>query len=213
MGLRIGLKQTSSFVRLWEILMWYISLKFQYKNYFLNLWKRNARMMRAAEQGPKQESIRDWNIYWNLRLLCKIQRAQKKKKDKKSMGLREMLFICNGWTWKKFWCTAMADSPKSASIEKMCYMKSDSLWSWRYDWERCIRKLKGVSRNYLLTRTSSEQGWVGQFSGYVEAEVLLSRPDSKDLRDFARLPAAIDHGFEPRTSNRGYWIEGLFEVA
>jgi len=27
---------------------------------------------------------------------------------------------------------------------------------------------------------------VGPFSGYVEA--LLSRPDSKDLRDFARLP-------------------------
>jgi len=33
-------------------------------------------------------------------LLCKIQRAQ--KKDKKSMGLREMLFLCLGWTGKKF---------------------------------------------------------------------------------------------------------------
>jgi len=88
-GLRLGLKQTSSFVRLWEILMWYISLKFQYKNYFLNLWKRNARMMRAAEQGPKQESIRDWNIYWNLRLLCKIQRAQKKRKTKNQWALEK----------------------------------------------------------------------------------------------------------------------------
>jgi len=39
MGLRIGLKETSSFVRLWGILMCYISLKFQFKNYFLNLWK------------------------------------------------------------------------------------------------------------------------------------------------------------------------------
>jgi len=34
---------------------------------------------------------------------------------------------------------------------------------------------------------------------YVEAEVLLSLPDSKDLRDFARLPTTIDHGFEPRS--------------
>ena len=46
----------------------------------------------------------------------------------------------------------------------------------------------------------------------MEAEVLLGRPDSKDLRDFASLPTAIDHGFEPRTSNRVYWIED-FEVA
>jgi len=85
------------------------------------------------------------------------------------MGLREMLFFCRGWTWKKLWRTAMADSPKSASIEKMCQMKR----------------------------------WVGQFSGFGEAEVLLvSRPDSKDLRDCARLPTAIDHGFELRTSNR-----------
>jgi len=63
-----------------------------------------------------------------------------------------------------------------------------------------------------LTSTSSEWGWVGQFSGSVEAEVLSSRPDPKDLRDFARLPTAFDHGFEPWTFNRIYWIKE-FEVA
>jgi len=54
-----------------------------------------------------------------------------KKKEKKTMGLivREMLFSCCGCTWKKFWCTAMADSPKSAFIEKMCQLKNDFLWS------------------------------------------------------------------------------------
>jgi len=50
----------------------------------------------------------------------KFNVREKKKKDKKSMGLREVLFFCRGWTWKKLWRTAMADSPKSASIEKMC---------------------------------------------------------------------------------------------
>ena len=39
--------------------------------------------------------------------------------------------------------------------------------------------------------------------------MLLSRPDSKDLRDFARLPPAIDHGFEPRTSNRVIELKNL----
>jgi len=57
---------------------------------------------------------------------------------------------------------------------------------------------EGCFRSYLLT---SEKAWVGQFSGFVEAEVLLSRPDSKDLRDLARLPTAIDHGFEPLTDS------------
>jgi len=40
--------------------MRHISLKFQDKNYFL---KTNARMICAVEQGPKQESIQDWNTY------------------------------------------------------------------------------------------------------------------------------------------------------
>jgi len=42
--------------------------------------------------------------------------------------------------------------------------------------------------------------------------MLLSRPDSKVLHDFARLPTAFHRGFEPRTSNRVYLIEE-FEVA
>ena len=39
-------------------------------------------------------------------------------------------------------------------------------------------------------------------SGSVAGEVSPIRPDSKDLRDFARLPTAFNRGFEPRTSNR-----------
>jgi len=35
-----------------------------------------------------------------------------------------------------------------------------------YDWERCMWRMKGISRRYLLTRNSSEWGWVGQLNGY-----------------------------------------------
>jgi len=42
-----------------------------------------------------------------------------------------------------------------------------------------------------------ECGWVGQLSGSVGGEVLPIQPDSKDLGDFARLPSAFNHGFEP----------------
>jgi len=47
---------------------------------------------------------------------------------------------------------------------------------------------------------------VGQLtiSGSVKAKVLLIRPVSKNLRDFARLPKAYNRGFEPRTSNLYY---------
>jgi len=57
--------------------------------------------------------------------------------------------------------------------------------------------MKGVSRSFLLT---SEKGWVSQFSGNVEAEVSLSRPDSKDLSDFARL-LITDLNHEPLTDS------------
>jgi len=33
-----------------------------------------------------------------------------RKKIKKSMGFTDMLFFCRGWTFQKFWHTAMADS-------------------------------------------------------------------------------------------------------
>jgi len=64
--------------------------------------------------------------------------------------------------------------------------------------------MKGVSRRYLLMRTSSEWGWVGPFGGSVKVEVLLSPPGSKDLRDFARLTTVFDRGFERRSSNLYY---------
>ena len=75
-------------------------------------------MMRATEQGRKQESIRE--IELSLRLLCKIQRAQTKtKKTKNQWALEKCYSFVVVVLGKKFWCTAMADSPKSASIEKM----------------------------------------------------------------------------------------------
>jgi len=64
---------------------------------FLKL-KINARItMHAAEQGPKQESIQDWNIYWNIKLLCETHIVQKQKKNK-STGFTEMFFFCRGCT-------------------------------------------------------------------------------------------------------------------
>jgi len=135
-----------------------------------------------------------------------------------------MLFFERGRTWKKFLHTGMADSAidrEGIIVANWCAYREnvyDEKWylflSWRYDWERCMWKMKAVSRRYLLllARTSSEWGWAGQLSGSVEAEELLSRPDSKDLRDFSRLPTAFDDGFESQTSDPVYWIIE-FEVA
>jgi len=60
----------------------------------------------------------------------------KKKEEKKTMGLTEMLFLCRGWTLKNSWRTAMADSAMdyevifvaNRSIEKMCSMKNASFF-------------------------------------------------------------------------------------
>jgi len=52
----------------------------------------------------------------------------------------------------------------------------------------------GVSRF-----SASELGLVGQLRGSMEGEVIPIRPGSKDLRDFARLPTALNHGYEPQT--------------
>ena len=80
-----------------------------------------------------------------------------------------------------------------------------------YDWERCMWRMKGISRRYLLTRTSSQWGWVRPFSDSVKAEVLLSRPDSEDLA-IARLTSAFDRGFERRSSwpNLTYFTKASF---
>jgi len=55
---------------------------------------------------------------------------------------------------------------------------------WRATSWRALRQIWGQVE-YLLC------GWRG--------EVLPIRPDSKDLRDFARLPTAFKREFEPRT--------------
>jgi len=93
-------------------------------------------------------------------------------------------------------------SPKAASIEKMCKIKSDILMSWGNNWERCKWISKGVSRRNLLKSSSSEWGWLGQFDGSEEREVLYIWPDAKDLRDFVRLCVEFKRGFESPTSNR-----------
>jgi len=41
---------------------------------------------------------------------------------------------------------------------------------------------------------------LGILSGSVDSEVLPIRPDSKDRREFLRLPMAIQSRIEPRTS-------------
>jgi len=41
-------------------------------------------------------------------------------------------------------------------------MKSYILWSWRYNLERCMWKIKGVSRRCFVTRTSSGWGWASK---------------------------------------------------
>jgi len=121
--------------------------------------------MRAAEQGPKQESIQDWNIHSNLRLLGEIQRAQKKTKNQWAL---EKCYSFAAVGLGKNSCALRCLIRQNLRLSRMCQMKSDFPWSWiRYDWERSIRKMKGFSRSYLLTRTLSEYGWVGQFSGYV----------------------------------------------
>jgi len=109
MGLRIRLKQTSSFERLWEMLMWYISLKFQYKNYSLNFWKLSHEWCVQRNKGLSKNRFK---IEISIKILgysVKFNVRKKKEKDKKSMGLREMLFFCRGWTkklWRKLWWLA-----------------------------------------------------------------------------------------------------------
>jgi len=82
--------------------MCHISLKFQDKNYFLKL---NARMMRAAEQGPCKNPLKIEISIKTFRYSVKFE-----ERKKKSMGFTEILFLCRGWTWRKVWHTAMTDS-------------------------------------------------------------------------------------------------------
>jgi len=151
MGLRIGLKQTSSFVRWWEILMWYISLKFQFKNYSLNLWKLTQEWCVQRNKGISKNRFK---IKISIKILgysVKFNERKKKERQKISGPQRNFILLrrlylekimahCNGW------------------FAKICVYRENVLdeRSWRYDWERCIRKMKGVSRSYLLTCTSSE---------------------------------------------------------
>jgi len=89
----------------------------------------NARMICAAEQGPKQESIQDWNIR-RLLIVIEIRRALKKK----SIGFTKMLFLYEGWTWKILWYTAMADSAidwKVIIFSDRCVFRGNVLhWKW-----------------------------------------------------------------------------------
>ena len=54
--------------------------------------------------------ILGWSVKFNVR----------KKKDKKQWALEKYYSFAAVGLGKKIWRTAMADSPNSASIEKMC---------------------------------------------------------------------------------------------
>ena len=147
-GASYGVK-TYKFLCTLVIVMWYISLKFQDRNFFLNLWKLTHELCVQRNRGLSKNGF---NIEISIKTLgYSVKFNVRKKKKKKDENQWALEYFCRGWTWKKNWRTAMADSQKSASIEKMCLMKRDFLWSWRYDWERCFRKVKGVSRSYILT--------------------------------------------------------------
>jgi len=203
---RIGLELTNSFVRSWEILMCHISLKFQEKN-ILKSFENYARIVRGTEQRPKIEISR---LKYPLKFSVTLWNSTCVKKGK-PMGFTKMLFFSRRWTCKKIWRTAMADSGtdsemiilslKAASVEKTCVRKGDIILSWRYDWEMCMWKMKGVSRHYLLKRTLSEWCRVGQFSCSMEVEELPIFPDSKEICGFTKLPSILSRGLELRRFN------------
>ena len=69
--------------------------------------------------------------------------------------------------------------------------------------EKVHWRIKGISRCYLLRVLRQSKVGLGRSIHrlHVEGEVLLSRPGSMDLRDFAMLPTAFNGGFKPRSIN------------
>jgi len=145
--------------------------------------------MRAAEQGPKQESIRDRNIHWNLRLLCKIQRAQKK--------INRL---------RKCYSFAAGGLKKNSAALRWLIRQNLRLSRKRVRWKAIFFGSEGMigkgalEKRRVFPGTTSWRVLRQSKVGLVNSAATwkprcLSRQDSKDLRDIARLPA---HGYWSR---------------
>jgi len=136
----------------------------------------------------------------------------REKKRKISMGFTELLIFCRGWTWKKFWHTVMVDCATDWEViivAKSCVYRENVLNEKLFSFVPKVwlgkvhEENEGhFRRRYLQACILSEWGWMGIFRCFEEGKVLHILPDSKDLRDFARLRAAFNRGFELRTSGR-----------
>ena len=171
--------------------------------------------MRAKEQGPKQESIRDWNIHYNIRLLWNSTCTKKKDRVTNGRVLQVCYSLAAVGLGKKVWHTALADCAIDWEVvvangcvyrENVCDEKRYLFLSWRYDWERCMC-MKGASRHYLLLLARTSSGrlsrtilWLRRSRG-----VTISRSDSED-RTFAILwgyprHSITDSNHEPLTES------------
>jgi len=83
MGLRIGWEQTNSFVRLWEILIGQISMKFQDKNSFLKLWKLTHEWCVQRNEGLSKDRFK---IEISLKCFGYTVEFDKRKKGLKING-------------------------------------------------------------------------------------------------------------------------------
>jgi len=181
-GLRVGLGQTNSFVCLWEILTCYISLKFQDKYTFLKFWKFRHEWCVQRTKGLSKNRFKietsikffGYSVKFNVPI-------------KKSMGFAGMSFFRRGWTWKKSgtrrWLivqqTKGLSSPKAVSddiVRWKVIFSCPGVWLGNV----CLLKTKGVSRRYILARTSSEWGWVRQFSRKLAAALTI-HPTAPEL--------------------------------
>ena len=66
--------------------------------------------MRAAEQGLRKNPFK---IEISIKTFSYSVKFEVRKKT--SMGFTEILFLCRGWTSKKIWHTAMAESATDRS--------------------------------------------------------------------------------------------------
>ena len=149
MRLRIGLKQTNSFVRLWEILILYITLQFQDKNYFLNLWKLTHEW---CVQRNRSLSKNRFKIEISIKISGNSVKLNVRKKKQ--------------WALEKYYSFAVVGLGKNSGALRWLIRQNLRL-SKKCDWWKAIffgpegtmigkGELKGVSRSYLPTRTPSE---------------------------------------------------------
>jgi len=151
--------------------------------------------MRAAEQGPKQESIKGWNISIQT-FSYSVKFDVREKQNKKKGGFTEMSFFCRGQTWQKIWHTAMAEE-NVLDEERYFFVLKIWLVKVHYRNEGCLLVLPPDVYFGRVRLGRSNQRLSGR-------RVVTYRPDSKFLRDFPRLPTAFHRGFEPCSFNLFY---------